>query len=143
MIEIAAGILVVAAAVVVLMGEGDTFLAAPDLYPLLGAGGTAAIAGLGVILVCHAVYRRMRRRRHGDQHWLRTTGLVWVALLIQLALAFAVPAWVEALNLIKIGGFPLGFYMTAQGSLVGLAILAFAAAARQDSIDAQEGVAEA
>ncbi len=43
---------------------------------------------------------------------------------------------------IKILGFPLGFYMAAQGSLIAFVIMLFIFAKRQDTIDREEGVAE-
>ena len=39
-------------------------------------------------------------------------------------------------------GFPLGFYMAAQGSLIVFVVMLFVFAKQQDKIDRQHGVAE-
>jgi putative solute:sodium symporter small subunit len=46
------------------------------------------------------------------------------------------------MNNIVILGFPLGFYMAAQGSLIVFVVLIFWFAARQNAIDEEFGVAE-
>ena len=46
------------------------------------------------------------------------------------------------LNAIRIIGFPLGFYMAAQGSLVAFVIMLFWFAKAQDKIDREFGMAE-
>ena len=39
-------------------------------------------------------------------------------------------------------GFPLGFYMAAQGSLIVFVVMLFLFARQQDKIDREHGVAE-
>jgi putative solute:sodium symporter small subunit len=56
--------------------------------------------------------------------------------------SFVVHFFVNQLNSIVILGFPLGFYMAAQGSLIAFVIMLFLFAKRQDTIDREEGVAE-
>jgi putative solute:sodium symporter small subunit len=48
----------------------------------------------------------------------------------------------SSLNSIVILGFPIGFYMAAQGSLIVFVVMLFVFARKQDSIDHEEGVAE-
>ncbi|MDH3738927.1 MAG: DUF4212 domain-containing protein, partial [Alphaproteobacteria bacterium] len=48
----------------------------------------------------------------------------------------------DALNAINFLGFPLGFYMAAQGSLIIFVLLIFFLAHRQNKIDEEFGVAE-
>jgi putative solute:sodium symporter small subunit len=43
---------------------------------------------------------------------------------------------------IPILGFPLGFYMAAQGSLIAFVVMLFVFARQQDRIDREHGVAE-
>jgi putative solute:sodium symporter small subunit len=50
--------------------------------------------------------------------------------------------FVSQLNTVNFMGFPLGFYMAAQGSLIAFVVMLFWFAWRQDAIDRQEGVAE-
>lgn len=67
-------------------------------------------------------------------------------MLLMLALwvffSFIVHMFVFQLNEIKFLGFPLGFYMAAQGSLIAFVVMLFWFAWRQDAIDREEGVAE-
>jgi putative solute:sodium symporter small subunit len=67
---------------------------------------------------------------------------MWVMLLLWAVFGFGVHLLVQPLNGIRIGGFPLGFYMAAQGSLIAFVIMLFVFARRQDAIDEQEGFAE-
>jgi putative solute:sodium symporter small subunit len=78
----------------------------------------------------------------GDRYWQRTSSLMWTMLVLWLFFSFMVHFFVNQLNEIKILGFPLGFYMAAQGSLIAFVVMLFVFARRQDSIDRQEGVAE-
>jgi putative solute:sodium symporter small subunit len=52
--------------------------------------------------------------------------------------------FVNQLNAIKIPilGFPLGFYMAAQGSLIAFVVMLFIFARKQDKIDRDHGYAE-
>jgi putative solute:sodium symporter small subunit len=51
--------------------------------------------------------------------------------------------FVAPLNSIRILGFPLGFYMASQGSLIVFVAMLFWCGKAQDRIDTEEGVAEA
>lgn len=53
-----------------------------------------------------------------------------LALLAWLVLALALPLAALTLNAFKLAGFPLGFWVAAQGSLIGLAALALVATRR-------------
>jgi putative solute:sodium symporter small subunit len=53
--------------------------------------------------------------------------------------ALVVPRLVQALNIVDVLAFPLGFFMTAQGSLVVLLIVAVLSARRRDRADAARG----
>jgi putative solute:sodium symporter small subunit len=65
-----------------------------------------------------------------------------VALAIWAFFSFVIHFFVFQLNGIVILGFPLGFYMAAQGSLIAFVVLLFWFAWAQDSVDRQFGVAE-
>ena len=75
-------------------------------------------------------------------HWRKTTNLMWIHLGIWFFFGFIIHMFAPQLNKIVIAGFPLGFYMAAQGSLIAFVIMLFIFAKRQDTIDRQEGVAE-
>lgn len=72
----------------------------------------------------------------------RTRTLMWIMLAAWAVFGFAIHVAVDALNLIKVLGFPLGYYMAAQGSLIAFVILLLLFAWRQEVIDRQEGVSD-
>ena len=57
-----------------------------------------------------------------------------VALSLWAIIAFALPQTVQLLNLIDFLGFPLGFYMLAQGALIAFVLIAIVSAWRQDNL---------
>ncbi len=67
---------------------------------------------------------------------------MWIMMILWAFFSFFIHMFVNELNTIKILGFPLGFYMAAQGSLLAFVIMLFIFAGRQDKIDREEGVAE-
>jgi len=77
-----------------------------------------------------------------DRYWKRTSGLMWTMMALWLFFSFIVHFFVNSLNAISILGFPIGFYMAAQGSLIAFVVMLFIYAKRQDRIDREEGVAE-
>lgn len=77
-----------------------------------------------------------------DRYWSRTSALMWTMFALWVFFSFVVHFFVNQLNSIVILGFPLGFYMAAQGSLIAFVIMLFLFAKRQDTIDREEGVAE-
>ena len=79
-------------------------------------------------------------RRHA--YWQRTSRLMWTILALWVIFSFVIPAFAVQLNTIRIAGFPLGFYMAAQGSLIAYVVLCFWNARAQNKIDEEFGVAE-
>ena len=79
-----------------------------------------------------------RQVRKSARHALRTARLMIGTLLVTAGLAIGLPLAAEPFNLVRIAGFPLGYYLAAQGALIGLVVLAFVWAARQSRIDAEE-----
>ncbi|MDP2356446.1 MAG: DUF4212 domain-containing protein [Beijerinckiaceae bacterium] len=78
----------------------------------------------------------------GDRYWKRTSTLMWTMLGLWAFFSLIVHMFVEPLNKIVIAGFPLGFYMAAQGSLIVFVVMLFVFAKAQEKIDTEEGVAE-
>lgn len=76
------------------------------------------------------------------RHWTRTRSLMWTTLLIWFLASFVIHFFAPELNEIKIIGFPLGFYMAAQGSLIIFVVLIFWFARKQNQIDEDCGMAE-
>jgi putative solute:sodium symporter small subunit len=77
-----------------------------------------------------------------NAYWQKTSRLMWTILVLWLIFSFVVPAFAVQLNSIKFLGFPLGFYMAAQGSLIAYVVLCFWNARAQNKIDEEFGVAE-
>jgi putative solute:sodium symporter small subunit len=84
----------------------------------------------------------MARPTQAEQYWQKTRGLMWTALAIWFVFGFVIHVFVKQLNEIVILGFPLGFYMAAQGSLIIFVILIFWFSHRQNQIDEEYGMAE-
>ncbi len=75
-------------------------------------------------------------------YWAKTSRLMVVMMSLWLFFSFIIHFFDVGLNAIKIAGFPLGFYMAAQGSLIAFVIMLFMFARAQDKIDRECGVAE-
>jgi len=75
-------------------------------------------------------------------HWSKTSRLMWTIMALWFFFSFVIPAFAVQLNNIVIAGFPLGFYMAAQGSLISYVVLCFWNASSQNKIDQEFGVAE-
>ena len=77
-----------------------------------------------------------------DSYWGRTSKLMWTILGLWFLASFVVHFFATTLNTIVIFGFPMGFYMAAQGSLVVFVVLCTWNAVAQNKIDEEFGVAE-
>jgi len=79
-----------------------------------------------------------------DAHWRKTTRLMLTHLGIWVFFGYIVHMFVNPLNNIAIPilGFPLGFYMAAQGSLVVFVVMLFVFAWQQHRIDKEFDFAE-
>ena len=77
-----------------------------------------------------------------DRHWEKTRNLTILVLAVWFVLAIVVPWLANALNSMTFLGFPLGYYMCVQGSLIGFVALIWFQNWRQDAIDDEFGVAD-
>ena len=77
-----------------------------------------------------------------EAHWRKTTNLMLTHLGLWVFFGYVIHMFVVPLNKLSILGFPLGFYMAAQGSLIAFVIMLFVFARQQDKIDRDHGVAE-
>jgi putative solute:sodium symporter small subunit len=77
-----------------------------------------------------------------DAHWRKTSRLMWTILVLWFFFSFVVHLFAVQLNNITCLGFPLGFYMAAQGSLNAFVVLCFWNSYAQNKIDEEFGVAE-
>jgi putative solute:sodium symporter small subunit len=75
-------------------------------------------------------------------YWNKTRGLMFVMLGLWVFFGYFIHLFAVQLNNIVIFGFPLGFYMAAQGSLIAFVVMLFWFARKQNSIDEEHNVAE-
>lgn len=127
-IEAALGLLIIVAALALALGAAR--LLAP--VPPTGLGVTLALIGWGATVAADGMTGRALRKED------RAAAQPWRAvfyLLLALTLAASLPLVVDLLNLATVAGFPVGYYMAAQGLLILMAILAFRAATSLDALD--------
>ena len=77
-----------------------------------------------------------------EGHWKKTRTLMIIHLSIWLFFSFIVHWFAQDLNSVSFIGFPLGFYMAAQGSELVFVIQLFIFVKQQDKIDREFGMAE-
>src|SRR6185436_8082333 len=79
-----------------------------------------------------------------DAHWHKTTRLMFIHLGVWFFFGYVIHMFVVPLNkiVIPVLGFPLGFYMAAQGSLIVFVLMLFVCAWQQNRIDRAHGYAE-
>ncbi len=75
-------------------------------------------------------------------YWNKTRSLMFLMLGLWVFFGYIIHIFAVQLNSIVIFGFPLGFYMAAQGSLIAFVIMLFWFARKQNGIDEEHGVAE-
>jgi putative solute:sodium symporter small subunit len=76
------------------------------------------------------------------EHWRRTRNLMFVHLGVWFIFAYVVHWFAAPLNQINFFGWPLGYYFSAQGSLVVFVVQLFLFSRQQHTIDVEFGVAE-
>jgi putative solute:sodium symporter small subunit len=86
----------------------------------------------------------MQQKSNDEVHWMRTRNLMLAHLGVWFFFGYVIHFFVKPLNAFTVPflGFPLGFYMAAQGSLIVFVVMLFMFARQQDKIDRQHGVAE-
>ena len=85
-----------------------------------------------------------RTSANDEAHWRKTTNLMLIHLGIWVFFGYIIHMFVVPLNkiVIPVLGFPLGFYMAAQGSLIVFVVMLFMFARQQDRLDREHGVHE-
>ena len=77
-----------------------------------------------------------------ERHWEKTKGLMMLTLAIWFVFSIVIFMFGESLNNGSFLGYPLAYYMCAQGSIVSFVVLIFWFANRQEKIDEEFGFAE-
>jgi putative solute:sodium symporter small subunit len=81
------------------------------------------------------------QQRHRD-HWRANQRLTAFCLGIWAIVTFVPAYWAQPLNRVEFFGWPLGFYMAAQGGLIVYVVLIGIYAWGMDRLDRRFGVAE-
>jgi putative solute:sodium symporter small subunit len=76
------------------------------------------------------------------QYWRRNLALTAVLLFIWFVVTFVEGWYARELNALSFLGFPFGFYMSAQGSLVVYVVLIWIYARYMNKLDIEYGVQE-
>jgi putative solute:sodium symporter small subunit len=76
------------------------------------------------------------------RYWSKTSRLMWTIFGLWIVFSFVLPLFAVQLNGVRFLGFPLGFYMAAQGSLVAFVALCVWNAVAQNKVDEEFGVQE-
>ena len=77
-----------------------------------------------------------------EQHWAETRSLTTWILILWFIFSMGIFFFANSLNSITFFGWPLGFYMAAQGSLVIFVVLIVVLNIKQEKIDDKYGLAE-
>lgn len=76
------------------------------------------------------------------EHWQKTRNLTLAHLAVWFVFAFLIHWFASDINHIRFLGWPLGYYMAAQGSLAVFVIQLFLFSRQQHAIDVKYGVQE-
>ena len=76
------------------------------------------------------------------EHWRRTRNLTFVHLIVWFIFSYVVHWFALPLNSFNFFGWPLGYYFSAQGSLIVFVVQLFLFSRQQHAIDVKFGVAE-
>ena len=79
--------------------------------------------------------------RHRE-YWSKNLRLTAILMLIWFVVTYVVGFFARELNEVTVFGFPVGFYMGAQGALVIYVIIIFFYARYMNRLDREFGVAE-
>ena len=77
-----------------------------------------------------------------ERHWGKTKNLMIITLIIWFIFSILIFTFGEEMNTLSFLGYPLAYYMSAQGSIVIFVVLIFWFANRQEKIDEEFGFAE-
>ena len=77
-----------------------------------------------------------------ERHWIKTRNLTYVILALWAFFAIVIPWNASSLNAFTFLGFPFGYYMSVQGSLIAFVALIWIQNWRQDQIDDEFGIEE-
>jgi putative solute:sodium symporter small subunit len=77
-----------------------------------------------------------------ENHWKKTKGHMLMTLVLWFFFSIVIFLFGAEINSMSFLGYPLAYYMTAQGSLLAFVIIIFWFANRQEKIDEEFGFGE-
>ena len=77
-----------------------------------------------------------------QKHWKKTRGQMIVTMLLLFFFGYVIFMFGESINSASFLGYPLAYYMCAQGSIVAFVIILFWSANKQEKIDEEFGFTE-
>ena len=77
-----------------------------------------------------------------EKHWEKTKSLMTITLVIWFIFSIVIFMFGEGMNNYSFLGYPLAYYMSAQGSIVVFVVLIFWFANKQEKIDEEFGFTE-
>ena len=77
-----------------------------------------------------------------EKHWEKTKGLMILTLVIWFIFGYLIFMFGSSLNEGSFLGYPLAYYMCAQGSIIAFVVLIFWFANKQEKIDEEFGFQE-
>jgi putative solute:sodium symporter small subunit len=86
--------------------------------------------------------KKMSPKERGEAYWKENLRLIVILLSIWFAVSYLPVLFVNQLNNIVIAGFPLGYYMGSQGSLIVFVVLIFYYAFAMNKLDEKYGLSD-
>lgn len=86
--------------------------------------------------------KKMSPKERGEAYWKENQRLIITLLIIWFAVSYLPVLLVNQLNNIVIAGFPLGYYMGSQGSLIVFVVLIFYYAFAMNKLDEKYGMSD-
>ena len=77
-----------------------------------------------------------------EAHWQATKRLMIITMLLWFFFSTVIFMFAADINGVKFLGYPLGYYMTAQGSMLAFIIMIFWSNNRQEKIDREFGFSD-
>ena len=77
-----------------------------------------------------------------EKHWEKSKSHMMVTLVIWFFFSTVIFMFGAEINSMSFLGYPLAYYMTAQGSLLAFVIMLFWTANKQEKIDEEHGFSE-
>lgn len=81
-------------------------------------------------------------KENREAYWKYSVRLTWFTLIVWFVVTYVASFFAPELNQIVIFGFPMGYYMGAQGSLIVFVWLIFNYAWKMNAADKKYGVEE-